>query len=60
MSRFHCSCGFGADEADEFNDHLLPTITPKDGIGTDGERHVPVDLATPLRWYACWPPADER
>jgi hypothetical protein len=35
----------------DFNDHLLVSVVTADGIGIDGERHVPVDTATPHRWH---------
>jgi hypothetical protein len=33
-------------------------VLPLDGIGADGQRHVPVDPATPLGWYAHRPDSD--
>jgi hypothetical protein len=53
-----CACGHAATDPAEFNDHLLFMVLPLDGIGADGHRHVPVDPATPLRWYAHRPDSD--
>jgi hypothetical protein len=39
MSRFHCSCGFAIDHADEFGDHMHQVFARDDDIGTDGHVH---------------------
>jgi hypothetical protein len=36
VSRFHCSCGFTIDDAEEFGDHLHQAFARDDDIGTDG------------------------
>ncbi len=48
-----CACGFATTDLTDFDDHLLIVFITLDGIGigTDGERHVPVDPSTPDRWY---------
>jgi hypothetical protein len=46
-----CACGFAATESAEFDDHLLLVFITPDGIGTDGERHIPADPSTPDRWH---------
>jgi hypothetical protein len=39
VSRFHCSCGFAIDLAEEFGDHLHQVFARDDDIGTDGKLH---------------------
>jgi hypothetical protein len=39
MSRFHCSCGFAIDVAEEFGDHMHQAFARDDDIGTDGHAH---------------------
>jgi hypothetical protein len=51
LLRHSCACGFQTDDTPEFDDHLLIVFIPADSIGNDGERHVPVDTATPIRWH---------
>ena len=46
-----CACGFAATDTAEFDDHLLIVFITQDGIGADGGKHVPVDPATPDRWF---------
>lgn len=43
MSRYHCSCQFAADDADEFGDHIRLAFARDDDIGADGQLHA--DLA---------------
>ena len=65
MSRFHCSCGFAIDDADEFGDHIRLAFTRDDDIGTDGQVHA--DLAggsrrshgSPQHVCACGFPSDD-
>jgi hypothetical protein len=56
LPRYACACGFAADDTAEFDDHLLIAFITPDGIGTDGGRHVPLDLSTPERWYIAGDP----
>lgn len=47
MSRFHCSCGFAIDQAEEFGDHLRQAFARGDDIGTDGRVHAELGDARP-------------
>jgi hypothetical protein len=47
MSRFHCSCGFAIDHAEELADHLHHAFARDDDIGTDGHVHAELDGARP-------------
>jgi hypothetical protein len=49
MSVFHCACGFGADTAEDYADHLALSFDPDDDIGTDGTAHAEVSHAGPAR-----------
>jgi hypothetical protein len=40
-----------AADSSDLDDHLLMAFVTPDGIGTDGEKHVPVDTSTPDRWH---------
>jgi hypothetical protein len=42
MSIFHCSCGFAADKAESFGDHLGWVFDRDDDIGTDGSPHAEI------------------
>lgn len=66
MSRYHCSCGFAIDDAEEFGDHLRMAFTPEDDIGTDSRMHAemadeyvrltgdyPADCAVPRHACSC-------
>jgi hypothetical protein len=46
-----CACGFATDDTPEFDDHLLIVFITPDSIGTDADKHVPLDPSTPDRWY---------
>ena len=37
-----CLCGFGTDEQEGFDDHLLSMFITPDRVGPDGLRHAPV------------------
>jgi hypothetical protein len=39
MSKFHCSCGFAIDLAEEFGDHMRQAFARDDDIGADGQVH---------------------
>ena len=52
MSRFHCSCGFAIDHADEYADHLHQAFARDDDTGTDGRVHRELADATQAR-HAC-------
>lgn len=39
MSRFHCSCGFAINQAEELADHLHQAFARDDDIGADGHAH---------------------
>ncbi len=39
MSRFHCSCGFAIDQAEEFGDHMHQAFARDNDMGTDGHTH---------------------
>lgn len=47
MSRFHCSCGFAIDLAEEFGDHLHQAFARDDDIGADGRVHRELADADP-------------
>jgi hypothetical protein len=40
VSLLHCSCGFGADDAGSFADHLHLAFARDDDTGTDGRQHA--------------------
>jgi len=46
-----CACGYVATDAGDLDDHLLIVFITSDGVGNDGQEHIPVDPATPDRWY---------
>lgn len=52
MSRFHCSCGFAIDRAEEFGDHLHQVFDRDDDIGTDGQVHRELADTAPAS-HAC-------
>jgi hypothetical protein len=56
LPRHVCACGFATDNTPEFDDHLLLVFITLDGIGTDGNKHVPLDPSTPDRWYVAGDP----
>lgn len=60
LPRQVCSCGYATDDTAEFDDHMLMVFITPDGIGDDGEKHVPSDPSTPDRWYTAGGPADQR
>jgi hypothetical protein len=51
LRKHSCACGFQADDMPDFDDHLLIVFIPEDNTGNDGERHVPVNTSTPIRWH---------
>jgi hypothetical protein len=42
MSRFHCACGFAADDTESFADHLGLVFDPNHDIGNDGRTHAEI------------------
>ena len=42
-----CSCGYTAEDADDFRDHLLEVFTRKDAIGADGRAHDEIAAGPP-------------
>lgn len=56
LPRHVCACGFATDNTPEFDDHLLIAFIPPNGIGTDADKHVPLDPSTPDRWYVAGAP----
>jgi len=49
MSVYHCSCGFGADTAEDYADHLGLAFDPDDDLGPDGTAHAEVSHDGPPR-----------
>jgi hypothetical protein len=47
LPRHVCACGFATDDTPEFDDHLLTAFITPDGIGTDGDEHLPLNPSTP-------------
>lgn len=51
QARHARACGFATASMAEFDDHLLIVFITPDGVGSDGNRHVPIDPSTPDRWH---------
>jgi hypothetical protein len=47
LPRHVCACGFATDDTPEFDDHLLTAFITPDGIGNDGDEHMPLEPSTP-------------